>query len=66
MCVAACRFRRLYAKNARSATIMIPTEQATPIAMPRFIPGNADSSGGAVGTTSGGEVSVGVDSVESG
>lgn len=42
--------------------MMIPTEQATPIAMPRFIPGNAESSAGSVETTSGGEVCVGVES----
>ena len=43
---------------------MMPTEQATPIAIPRFIPGRGESSAGAVVTTPGPEVSVGVDSGE--
>jgi hypothetical protein len=58
-------FRRLYAKNATSAIMIIPTEQATPIAMPRFIPGKAESSSGACVTTSGVE-EVSVDVEESG
>lgn len=44
--------------------MMIPTEHATPIAMPRFIPGSVELSAGSVSTTIGPAVSVGVVSGE--
>jgi hypothetical protein len=37
------RFRLLMAKKASMATRMIETEHATPIAMPRLMPGSGDS-----------------------